>query len=192
MQPPQRAARFGFMDRLRLRSSFHRLRKRSRSRLSSPINTFQTGPHPEPHLGRGCAHEKYGIAAARMKRMLGGNPLRGRCQTYRHYDGSSLQPADSVIVTEPMVFYGPTYWRRLFPAGILLFIAPTYGTWGKSALSRPVCAGWAWADGGHPLRGPHVSRVYSVVKKQSDRAEAKAGSLVHGPAPFTELVPSTP
>jgi hypothetical protein len=123
---------------------------------------------------------------------LAGNPLRGRCQTYRHYDGSSLQPADSVIVTEPMVFYGPTYWRRLFPAGILLFIAPTYGTWGKSALSRPVCAGWAWADGGHPLRGPHVSRVYSVVKKQSDRAEAKAGSLVHGPAPFTELVPSTP
>ena len=75
----------------------------------------------------------------------------------RHYDGSSLQPADSVIVTEPMVFYGPTYWRRLFPAGMLLFIAPTYGTWEKSALSRPVCAGWAWADGGHPLRGPHVS-----------------------------------
>ena len=37
-----------FMDRLRLRSSFHRLRKRSRSRQPSPMDTLQTGPLLQP------------------------------------------------------------------------------------------------------------------------------------------------
>ena len=50
IEQEQRQAHW-FMDRLRLRSSFHRLRKRSRSRQPSSINTLQTGPPSGPVIG---------------------------------------------------------------------------------------------------------------------------------------------
>ena len=46
-----------FMDRLRLRSSFHRLRKRSRSRQPAPMDALQTGPiflDPRSGWDRSC------------------------------------------------------------------------------------------------------------------------------------------